>query len=447
MLNTAPRTAPGLSNTILRNTLGIRPRSEQDMDRVEFRVLVIFSIAAMAFGFLQNTPAEIWYGTGQIMLSPSVLTTDYMAIANPGATWVNAGFMMLIYVLYVRLHHDHFTGPLMAALFTVFGFAFFGKNLVNSIPITLGVFLYSKLDRKPSGTYLAPSLFGTALAPAVSFIMFGKGLPIWLGILCGYAVGIVIGLLIPPLAGAFMQFHRGLTLYNVGFTAGIIGMMVVAIFNVVGRHVPDTRLIYAGPNWPAALFTLVFAVAMFFAGFYYNGNSLTGMWGLMRRSGIISSDFLVLEGLGRTYINISFMALIVTAMVLITGGNFNGPVFGGIFTVIGFSAFGKHPRNTIPIILGVFLAAAFMGHPLGATHVLVVALFGTSLAPIAGVYGPIYGLVAGFLHMALVGNVAFLHGGLNLYNNGFSTGFIALIMLPVINAIFKIRRKTPPELP
>lgn len=143
--------------------------------------------------------------------------------------------------------------------------------------------------------------------------------------------------------------------------------------------------------------------------------------------------------------NLGMMGALTTALVMLTGGHMNGPVLGGIFTVIGFSAFGKHPRNTVPVIIGVLLAAALMGRNLGSTGILIVALFGTTLAPIAGVYGPIYGLIAGFLHMALVGNVAFLHGGLNLYNNGFSAGFIALTLIPVFNAILRIRHKQPPE--
>ena len=430
---------------LLQATLGLRPRSEQDMETLEFRLLVVFAIAAMLFGFLLNTPAEIWEGTGRILVSPSVLLSDYMEIGNPGATWVNAGFMMLIYVLYVRLHHDHFTGPLVAALFTIFGFAFFGKNLINSLPITLGVYLWARLENKPSANYLAPSLFGTALAPAISFIIFGKGLPIWLGVIIGYAVGIAIGLLIPPLAAAFMKFHHGLSLYNVGFVAGIIGMVVVAIFNMYGRHVPDTFYEFDGSNWPEVAFVMTFSVLIFIAGFYYNGSSLQGMRGFMRQSGRAPSDFFALEGLGRTLMNLGLMGAMTTALVLITGGHMNGPVLGGIFTVIGFSAFGKNPRNAIFVIAGVLLAAAIMGRDLGSTPILVIALFGTTLSPITGVYGPIYGVIAGFLHMAIVGNVAFLHGGLNLYNNGFSAGFVALILIPVFNAILRIRKKTPPE--
>jgi hypothetical protein len=45
------------------------------------------------------------------------------------------------------------------------------------------------------------------------------------------------------------------------------------------------------------------------------------------------------------------------AYILAVGGDLNGPVIGAIFTVVGFAAFGKHPRNIVPIMLGVFLGS------------------------------------------------------------------------------------------
>jgi Protein of unknown function (DUF1576) len=43
--------------------------------------------------------------------------------------------------------------------------------------------------------------------------------------------------------------------------------------------------------------------------------------------------------------------------VLLVGGDINGPVIGAILTIVGFSAYGKHPRNITPIMLGVFLGS------------------------------------------------------------------------------------------
>ena len=56
------------------------------------------------------------------------------------------------------------------------------------------------------------------------------------------------------------------------------------------------------------------------------------------------------------------------------------------------------------------------------------------LAPIAGRFGVIAGIVAGMLHTAIVMCTSQMYGGLNLYNNGFSAGWVAIIMVPAIES-------------
>ena len=63
------------------------------------------------------------------------------------------------------------------------------------------------------------------------------------------------------------------------------------------------------------------------------------------------------------------------------------------------------------------------------------ALFGTTLAPIAGRFGWHWGIVAGFVHSSAALSVGPVHAGLNLYNNGFAAGIVASVLVPVIIAI------------
>ena len=98
-----------------------------------------------------------------------------------------------------------------------------------------------------------------------------------------------------------------------------------------------------------------------------------------------------------------------TTYALAVGGDINGPVIGGILTLVGFGAYGKHIRNVIPVLLGVFLVNLINIHDVNATFAILAALFGTTLAPIAGRYGVVAGVVAGALHMSLVTNIGFLH--------------------------------------
>jgi len=133
------------------------------------------------------------------------------------------------------------------------------------------------------------------------------------------------------------------------------------------------------------------------------------------------------------------MGLISLIFVLLIGGVINGPVIAGIFTIVGFSAFGKHLKNCIPVILGVLITALFLGRDISSTSVIITVLFSTTLCPIAGVYGAKIGFIAGILHFLLATNVGIIHGGVNLYNNGFAGGLVAGFLLPILDAFIKGR--------
>jgi hypothetical protein len=260
-------------------------------------------------------------------------------------------------------------------------------------------------------------------------------------------VGLAIGLVIPPLAARFRQFHHGLNLYNVGFTAGIVGMVVLAMFNVFGHDVGELHLVSHGHSRQLAITFGVFCLALVTSGWWLARRSgRGGLAHIMRRSGKAPDDFVAVAGCGPTLVNMGLAGLLALGYVLLVGGEVSGPVLGGLFTITGFGAYGKHPRNIWPILAGVAIAAWAIGIDLASTDALLAALFGTTLAPIAGVYGPGYGIVAGFLHMALVANVGLLHGGLNLYNNGFAAGFVAIILYPIFHAKLRVRGKPAPPI-
>lgn len=43
------------------------------------------------------------------------------------------------------------------------------------------------------------------------------------------------------------------------------------------------------------------------------------------------------------------------------------------------------------------------------------------------------GMIVGFIHTSMVLNIDVLHGGLNLYNNGFSGGLVAMMIIPLLD--------------
>ena len=78
-----------------------------------------------------------------------------------------------------------------------------------------------------------------------------------------------------------------------------------------------------------------------------------------------------------------------------------------------------------------------------AQAIAVGLCFASGLAPISGVYGWPFGLVAGVAHYCLVTSVPALHGGFCLYNGGFTSILIAALLVPQLEAFFhtKAERK------
>jgi len=136
-----------------------------------------------------------------------------------------------------------------------------------------------------------------------------------------------------------------------------------------------------------------------------------------------------------------------TVFLLLVGGDLNGPTMGGIFTIVGFGATGKHLRNILPVMLGVWLASLTKTWNISDPSPILALLFSTTLAPIAGEFGIIPGIIAGFLHSSVALNVGIVYGGMNLYNNGFAGGIIAAFMVPVIRSIEDRKARAKGTLP
>ena len=368
--------------------------------------------------------------------------TDYFALGGFGSAFINVGILTLLSVLLAYRHKVILNGPLFASILTVTGFSFFGKNLYNSISIILGVYLYAVFVNKPFSQYIMIGLFGSALSPVVSYITFGMRFPLLIGILLGNLAGIAIGLLLPPLAAQTLVFHRGFTLYNIGFTSGLIAMTFTAVLRLFSYSIVENTLVFNEYHFPLIWIIFVFFSLTVGIGFYYNSFRLLGIREIFDSSGKLTTDFIANSGIGATLINIGLVGLMLSSYVLLVGGQLNGPVIGAILSAVGFSAFGCHLKNSFPILVGIFIASLFgTFHEITSTGMLVAAVFGTGLAPISGFYGSFYGVIAGVLHIALVHNVSTLHGGLNLYNSGFSTGFVAGILVPILDNFTAVRKE------
>lgn len=400
-------------------------------------LLVVAALAAafVLFGLIVSGPASVASGLPKILLARDTLITDYIEIGGIGAAFVNAGLLTLVAAGIYRMSGAAIGGGAMAAMLLVLGFALFGKNLLNVWPIVGGVWLYSRYKGEAFAKHINTAFFGCALAPIFSEILFSSTLSAAASLPLGLATGLVIGFILPPAAAQLFNAHGGFSLYNMGFTAGIVGTVVVAVYKSYG-FVPDPVFYWStGHNALLGGFLALLCLGLIGAGLHVDRSSLARLKDILALPGRSPSDFIAIAGPGPTFVNMGASGLIGVAYVLAVGGDLNGPSIGAIFTIIGFAAYGKHPRNITPIMAGVFLASLVTPSSANDPSLLLAALFGTTLAPIAGRYGWGWGIVAGVVHSAVAQSVGVVHGGLNLYNNGFAAGIVASVFAPTIAAL------------
>ncbi|MFO7887589.1 MAG: DUF1576 domain-containing protein [Eubacteriales bacterium] len=402
-----------------------------------YYVLITFSFIQIIFGLTQDTPRDIILGLQSILSNPNTLVSDYFGIGGLGASFVNSGLLTLIFLfmLYRMKHRAH--GVTIAGILTISGFALFGKNLLNVWFVVLGVYLYSRYQKDKFSKYVVVALFGTALAPVATEIMFSSLLPYHISIPLGIISGVLMGFILPALATSMLNFHQGFNLYNIGFTSGLLATVYVSILRSYG-FVPEPRFIWTtGNNFKLSIFLSIIFLGFIIIGVYSSERKISEYKSIFKYSGRLITDYVKLEGLPFTLINMGLAGFLSLAYILIIGGDLNGATLAGIYTIVGFSAFGKTPKTILPIFIGVALGALTKTWGINEPAIQLAALFGTALAPIAGEFGWIYGSAAAFVHSSVVLNVGFLHGGMNLYNNGFAAGIVAGFLLPIFEAFRK----------
>jgi hypothetical protein len=399
-------------------------------------IVALFPLAFVGFGLTLDTPQAIARGLLAIVNSRDTLITDYIGLGGIGAALVHAGLLTLLAIACYHLAGAIIGGASVACLLLVLGFGLFGKSLINIWFIVAGVWLFARFVKKePFARHINTAFFGAALAPIFTEILFSSALPLRTSLPLAMGTTLLLGFVLVPVAASLFKAHMGHTLYNIGWVAGIVGTVTVAMYKGYG-FVPDPVFIWTRGN---NLLLGSFLVGLFTA------TALLGLWldreawrkeaWLMRQSGRSPTDFVILAGIGPTLLNMSLTGAIGTAYVLLVGGDLNGPTIGAILTIVGFAAFGKHPKNIVPIMIGVFIASLTKTWGAGDPSVVLAALFGTTLAPIAGRFGWHWGIVVGVLHGSVAQSVGQVHGGLVLYNNGFAAGLVAAVLVPVILAL------------
>jgi MFS family permease len=245
---------------------------------------------------------------------------------------------------------------------------------------------------------------------------------------------------LPAFSAHTIRFHRGYNLYNIGFALGVLSMLFAVIL-----HSFNVKLDVGGPTTEAYHSELVYmslglSLIFLISAFIFDPKVIKKYPELLKSSGRLVSDFITDYGKAVSMLNVAVMGFISVGMLLLLGLEINGPVMGGILTVMGFGAFGKHPRNAIPVMFGAWLGVVLTNYSLDSVGMVIALLFVTAVSPIAGRYGPFIGIIAGFIHILITPLAYAFQGGFDLYNNGFAAGFVAALMIPLLEALSKNKK-------
>jgi hypothetical protein len=396
----------------------------------------------IAVAFMLDEPAEIFDGFLRIITSRSILVTDYIAVGGIGAALFNVALVGFMSVFTLMLSGAKPNGASIMALWVTAGFAFFGKNVLNMLPLTFGVWLFAKYKREPFINYSLSALLVATLTPVVSEIGFFGAFHRPVEILTGIIFGFLIGFIFPAISAHTVRIHGGYDLYNMGFAGGLIAVIFSTAFRGFGLEILPVDLWSSGNNLPLAILLYAVSAAMLCIGIFAGGfrNNIAGFKKIFGHSGRLVTDYYFLHQ-NSVYINMGVLGIFATSVTLAIGAQLNGISIAGIFTIIGFGCFGKHLKNVVPVMAGAVISA-YASHYLEvwdfvSPPIVAAILFSTALAPIAGHYGWVWGAVAGFLHVNVAMFVGEMNSGLNLYNNGFAAGFVAMFLLPLITTFKK----------
>lgn len=399
--------------------------------------LPILALIMIILAFICNTPKEIFVGYKNILLSSSILTTDYIAIGTLGGALVNAASILILNLVILRLLNLRMSGLIYAALYMILGFSFFGKNILNSLPIYIGIYLYAFLNKIPVKNLVISLLFSSGISPLVSYLIFGFDLAYYISIPLGIGAGIVAGLMVPAISSHTIKFHQGYNLFNVGFSLGIISLAFNGVLRAFNLRASEISILSNDHNLFLYLFVAILALVLLIAGIILNPKSFKMIPDLYKRSGRLVSDYIRDYGVSIVMINQASLLTFEILICLIFKIELNGAIFGTILAVSGFAGAGLHLKNTSFVMLGAILMCLITKTNITSTSIIIGILFSAGVAPIAGRYGIVAGIIAGMLHIAILPLCRSFQGGYDLYNNGFCAGFVACILIAIIEAFKK----------
>ena len=416
-----------------------------------------FSLSFLVAAFCMPDRDQMLPGLWRIVSSPTLASTNFFSLGGYSATFLNMGLIGLICTVLHLLpgENPNHAATLVTILTT--GFGSWGIHILNMWPTMLGVMLYCVVRRVPFGEHTNAMLFSTGLAPFISELMVRypgtevRGFT-GAGVAAALIVGLIVGFFLPAGLDNSPRIHKGFALYSAALPVGMTAFFLQGIlYKAPGVAVPKavSELSVADP-----IIVNGFCIALFCAcviAALLMGCTWKGYWRLLTDPDQVA-NFSSTYGNATMLMNVGMYGLYILFYYNIIGAQFNGVTFGVIFCMLSTCNAGSHPGNIWPITLGysmasqlfqwvALLAGGDYAQYLNSQSIIVGLCYANGLSPIADKYGWFYGFVAAMAHFCMVTTVPQLHGGMCLYNGGFTAALVCLLMLPSLERHFRTKQE------
>ena len=417
------------------------------------RFFFFFSLSFLIAAFCMPDRANMLPGLWKILSMPTLSATSFFDYGGFAATFLNMGLVgMVCTALYcIPGKKANHAATLVTILTT--GFGSWGIHILNMWPTMLGVVLYCLKRKEKIGDHTNAMLFTTGLAPFISELLVRYPNPEVVGLsptglVMALAVGLVTGFFVPAGLDNSAIVHKGFDLYSAALPVGMTAFLLQGIlYKAMGVEVPKavSDLSVISPVICNTFCILLFSCCILAA--WAMGCRPRDYWKLMSDPEPVV-NFSAAYGNAVMLMNVGLYGLFILGYYDIIGASFNGVTFGVIFCMLATCNAGSHPGNIWPIMLGYALASQLFQllNPLSGGNftqylhsqsIIVGLCYANGLSPIADKYGWRYGLVAAMVHFCMVTTVPELHGGMCLYNGGFTAALVCLLMLPGLERHFK----------
>ena len=414
---------------------------------------LFFSGSFLVGAFFMPDRAEILSGLVKILSNPTKASTNFFSIGGYAATFLNMGLVGLVCTALYWIPGEKSNSAATLVTILTTGFGAWGIHILNMWPTILGVVIHCLVKKVKLGSYTNAMLFSTGLAPFISELLVrypndgvvGFSL---VGVLLALGVGLVTGFFLPEGLDNSPRIHKGFDLYSAALPVGMIAFILQGfLYRAMGVEIPEavSDLTVASSAICNTFCCVLFGACVVLA--LLMGCTPKSYWRLMTDPDPVT-DFAATYDNATFLMNVGLYGFFILAYYNIIGATFNGVTFGVMFCMLATCNSGSHPCNIWPITTGYGMASKLFqllspltggafGQYLNSQSIIVGLCYANGLSPISDKYGWRYGMLAAMLHFCMVTTVPELHGGMCLYNGGFTAALVCLLMVPSLERHFK----------